>query len=490
VVAGLTALSTALAVALVATVAVYHVRLSRALAQKVEEQRQEIVQLNLNFAVMEQADGDAFTAVLCLAEALRLNEEGGGSGRDQRALIANALRDSPRLMRMRTHNEQVVCTSLTNSGGWVATTRADYSIRVWDVVSGTAHGRELNPDEATRHGALSADGRFLATVGAGGVVRVWDVLAGTPRLLPDAGEEVGRVAFPAGANVLLTEPAGRVRLWDLTTDPPAPLSAPWDGAAFTALDEDARWLFTQDRKRAGQVWDMATGEAVGPPVRLEQTVTAAAVSADGRRLALLAEGGTLRVWDGIAADWLGHVMRPRGEVTRLAFSPDGERVISAGPQPGAQVWRVWAGTAIDVPSRKATAGAAIHFSPDGRLLVARQDTGARVWDTVTGKAVTPPLRHGTPVIDAAFLDAGRQVVTVSKAGTVRVWQLPSPAADDGAIPISWDDRPSPEIITWAHLLACARINASQQHEALDESTLQQEWESLRGRDGARNLSRK
>jgi hypothetical protein len=188
-------------------------------------------------------------------------------------------------------------------------------------------------------------------------------------------------------------------------------------------------------------------------------------------------------------------MRPRRDVSRLAFCPDSERVITAGSEPGAQVWRVRTGEALDLPSRKGATGASLHFSPDGRLLVARQGTWARVWDLETGQAVTPPLRHGTPVVAAAFHAGGRQVVTVSEAGTVRVWDLPRPAAGaggpapegppEGDAPgpwePGWDHRPGSEIIAWAHLLACARINPKQQQEALDERALREAWESLRKR---------
>jgi WD40 repeat protein len=355
---------------------------------------------------------------------------------------------------------------------------------VWDAVTGDPHGRELRPDGAALHGALSADGRWLAAVEGGGAVRVWDVLAGTARALTTVGgEAVSRVAFPAGGRALLTEQAGAVRLWDLTADGLTPLPAPWNGpAAFSALSEDARWLVVQDERLAAWVWDMANGRAAGPSPSLGQAVTAAAVSADGRRLALLAADGTLRVWDAAAAAWLGGPMRPHGKTNRLAFCPDGERVIAAGPEPGAQVWEARTGEAIDLDTRKGATGASICFSPDGQFLVARQDAWARVWDLKTGQAVTPPLRHGTPVLAASFSADGRQVVTVSQAGTVRVWDLP-PAGDANDAPWDpeWGDRPWPDIMALARLLACARLDAQQHEEPLDEAALSEVWEALRRR---------
>jgi serine/threonine protein kinase/WD40 repeat protein len=490
-VAGLSVLSAVLAVALVVTVVAY-------LAGQAEEERQEIVRLDIRIAVLEEADGDAFTAVLWLAEALRLDEAAGVSGSDHRARIAAALRQCPRLVRMRTHNEQVVCTSLTPSAGWVATAGADRVVKVWDVKTGEQRGMGLRPGEVALDGALSVDGRLLATIGGDGTVRVWDVLSAKSRELPLGGTEpVRRLAFPAGGRVLLTEHAdAAVRLWDLTKDEPSPLPSPWNTpAAFTALSDEAHWLVVQDKGLAARVWDMANGKAVGASPPLTHAVTAAAVSADGRRVALLEAGGGLRVWDVAAAAWLGGPMRPRENTNRLAFCPDGERVITAGPDPGAQVWRAGTGEVIDLDTRKGATDAHIRFSPDGRFAVARQGTWARVWDLTTGHAVTPPLRHGTPVVAASFSAGGRQVVTVSRAGTVRVWDMPPPLARGGGpapdgLPEGnapgpgdpgWDGRPGYEIIAWAHLLACARINPRQQPEALDEAALREAWESLRRR---------
>ncbi|HEX5271620.1 MAG TPA: serine/threonine-protein kinase [Gemmataceae bacterium] len=478
-VAGLVALSTALALAVVITVVVYEVRLSEARGRKVVQQREEIIRLDVTIAGLEEADEDAFTALLWLADALRHDEEAGGSGSATRARIAEALGHCPRLLYLRARNDRVLCARPTASGAWVATAGTDNVLRVWDALTGEAGGRELRADEAPADGALSADGRRLATVGAGGAVRVWDVESGTSRLLPAADDgAIRRVAFP-GAEVLLTQGRDRTRLWDLRTDPPAALPSPWDdAAAYAALGEDARWLFTQDRGGSGRVWDMATGSAAGPPVPLGGRVTLAAVSADGRRVALIDERGDLRVWDGTAAAWVGGAMRLRPRVDRLIFCPDGERVIAAGPDPGAQLWQVGTGKAIDLPSRKGATGAALHFSADGRLLVARQGTWARVWDLDEGRPITPPLRHGSPVMGAAFCADGRQVVTVSTRGTVRLWELSPPAGEKGR---AWDDRPRAEILAWAHVLAAARLTPDQQRKGMDDEALGDEWESLRRR---------
>src|SRR5262249_32301778 len=84
----------------------------------------------------------------------------------------------------------------------------------------------------------------------------------------------------------------------------------------------------------------------------------------------------------------------------------------------------------------------MRFSADGRHLLTMGDMGeARVWDTSTGQPATPPLHAGGRLAFAAFRASGKEVVTVSKGGTVCVWELPcgpelrrSPAGEAAAGP--------------------------------------------------------
>jgi RNA polymerase sigma factor (sigma-70 family) len=75
-------------------------------------------------------------------------------------------------------------------GRTLATTRADRTVQVWDVVTGKELLRRAGPSAAARCLAFAADGRALASGHADGSILIWDVAAahrrGGPAVRPDA----------------------------------------------------------------------------------------------------------------------------------------------------------------------------------------------------------------------------------------------------------------------------------------------------------------
>jgi serine/threonine protein kinase/WD40 repeat protein len=401
VVAGLLALMGLLTVAFVITVLVYNARLSAALARTegiAEQERREIIELHVNRGVTALEEEDTVTAVFFFTEALRLDT--GRAERNHRTRIATTLRRSPALLRRQTFDNLVT-------------------------------------QEAPLTAALSADGRLLAVAGGNDAVRVWDLQTGGSRdLVVGRGEAARRLAFDSDGRLLLTRYAnGRTDLWDLTGQDPVRLQEFSAGeAVVVALSDNGRWLFTLDAGHRGEVWDVAKGKAAAP-LQLGPGVKPAAVSPDGRRVALVGPDNVLTVWDVPKRRPAGKPLPLSQGVGRILFSPDEERVVATGSNRSAQVWQVQTGELGAVWSWLDSAVTYLRFSPDGRRLLLRDVAGKGwVWDTATGRPVTPPVRHGVSLAWAAFHDGGKQVVTVSATGTVCFWQLPTgPAVSDAAL---------------------------------------------------------
>jgi WD40 repeat protein len=439
-VAGLLGLSAALVVALVVTVLVYNARLREELTaeQKLTEtERRQLVQLNVAIAMRDVEGGDAFTALLRLTEALRLDENKDQAGeRKQRIRIATTLRQCPELVHLLACDGPVLAVRQRPGGGWLVAVGEGASVRVWEMNSGKPAGPTLTAATAVHLAALSADGRLIACAGADNTVRVWDVTSGaplTPRL--PHGEAIRCLALHASGQVVLTTRAdGVVEVWDLSARKPIRLQGlPVGAPSFFVFSDDGRWVFCQATDHLGQVWDAGTGKAVGPPFPLTQAVTCAAFGLDGRRIALATSDNAVRVRDVLTGEMSSgpwHCPRP---VTRLAFGPAGDRLLTVGADHTAWVWPTTNGRLPLVSIGHTSAVTQARFSPDGRLLVTGgDDNHVRVWDTTTGEAVTPLLLHNGRITYAAFSADGKEILTAAKDGVVRCWRLrPAPGAAAG-----------------------------------------------------------
>jgi WD40 repeat protein len=433
-VTALAALSAVLAVAFV-SVLLRYIGLQRA---TIEQEREEIVQLNILIGVSELEAGDSFDALLHFTECLRLDEGHPEQERNDRTRIATVWQSCPRLLRLMTFEKPVLCAQPVPPGVRIATAGADGVVEVWEVETGKSIGPGLRHDTAPLDGAFSPDGRSLATIGADGAARVWDLGTGKFHTLPAReGGAVRELVFHAGGCFLVARYADAShRLWDLQGPEPRPRPK----LSGLAVSEDGRWLCTLGPGLAGQVWDVATEQPAGPPLEPGPGVMPTAVSGDGGRVAFLNPDSTLRVWDVTTARALGLPIKLPGAPRRVTFSADSDLVVTIGSDGVARVWRIQTAELL-AGSPPGSLVTQARFSPDGRRIVTADGAGgARVWDATTGRAVTPPLRHGGVPVAVAFSANSKQLVTVGKGGTVCVWALPNdpgtrpgPPAEEGPI---------------------------------------------------------
>jgi len=282
-------------------------------------------------------------------------------------------------------------------GGRLLAGDAVYGVRWFDVASGKRLGG-LEDGVRNRRGlALSADGKALAVgsdhIGQQTPVRVFDAESGKKRgeFTPDQDIQGG---------VALSGDGKRAATW-------------------------GRSLHDRSGANVVQLWDVATGKEERRVVVGTATVGLAALSPDGRLLAVWEDGGTLSSWDAATGKELRRWAVPVAEAGLFGFSPDG-KVLYAGTSDGlVRLWDRATGRRLPGAAGPACSPFGLAFLPDGKVLAAGLDQQAvRLWDVATGRERTPCVGHRAWVAAVAFAADGRSLLSAGPDG-LRRWDLPT-----------------------------------------------------------------
>ena len=367
-------------------------------------------------------------------------------------------------------------TAFSRDGRWLVTTARDNLVRVYQAADGKltqSLAMQLPEFSNILDVAVSSDGRHVVATSRQGPAHLWDAVDGKlVRTLPDS-LHVTPDAFSPDGKWLATTDEQQTRVWQVGSDavpivigqikeerrdePHASflpdsgrvlvstrngLAQVWDvaqaKATATLLDNRpvTRVTFSPDGRRLAlgfpsgfavfNIADLAGAVERVAPAWERKDAAALAFSPDGNMLATASDTGAVKLWrlaspDGVARSELrGH----QGAVQAGAWSADGKRLITVGSDPTIRVWDGTPGGAVKLFGKQMHRPSRASFSPDGRWIVGRTDSGAAVWNLATGERVTgmdshPSLRH------AAFLADGKRIAL--NADTLQIWDTASGA---------------------------------------------------------------
>ncbi len=243
--------------------------------------------------------------------------------------------------------------------------------------------------------AFTPDGTRVAVTGDRGHTVVWDAASGEPlQTFRHAQDYASRIRFTSDGNIMVTTSHSSIEAWDFN-----------EGTQLFRYDHEGKpladWIAISPNNQV-------LASAGGHTVELRSLKT-------GKRL-------------------LPALKHPE-RVIRLAFSPCGSRLVTGttSPENHARTWDVTTGRLLSTPMPMEGACRAIAFSPDSARVfvgskVARGKRGLGIFHVETGRDVAAalPLPRGVWAMDIAR--DGQRLVTASRDGLVRIWDIRPRAA--------------------------------------------------------------
>jgi len=387
------------------------------------------------------------------------------------------------VIRTFSHDEVIVAEFSPDERYVVtASTGPEHNARVYDASTGQLVTPPMQHSRIVRQAVFSPDSRRLLTASDDGTARLWEVPTGKEICPPmQHVRPVRRAAFNRdGTRVVTACDDGAARIWDAASGRLAMPPLTHSNAVVSAeFSPDGRLIVTASLDQTARLWDAFTGKPISLTLLHPQPVYVAAFSPDGRRVVTVCSSqgrGAERtrsfgqVWDVATGQRRGSPLRHDHVVYYAEFGPDGRRVVTTSQDGTARVWDASTGRQLASSLRYGRALVQARFSPDGRRVAVGTSEGVvQILDAATGEAITPqlvqPALHS--LIDLRFSADGQRLLIASGAQTVSLRSLPK------------TDLPVEDLLLQAQVLSGYKVEDVAGMVPLTPTELSNAWHTLR-----------
>jgi WD40 repeat protein len=230
----------------------------------------------------------------------------------------------------------------------------------------------------------------------------------------DGSSDERLVDVASGQHIRLAIPhPGPERAFVIGAHPLMPINS-------AAISRDGRHIALGLDAGTVVLWDTAAGRPIRTFAGHQKPVLSVAVTPDGKTLISGSADTTVVLWDIETGKPVRTCKGHTGAVVSIAVSPDGKRFLTGSPEGVAIHWKTDTGEQLH--QLKWRNILAVAYSPDGqKLATSSADATATLWDATTGKQIVLLRGHREDVNCVTFSPDGKRVVTGSSDDSGAVW---------------------------------------------------------------------
>ncbi len=319
------------------------------------------------------------------------------------------------------HQDRINAARFSPDSTIVLTASSDNTARLWDAATAQPVGRPVRHDSEVHDATFSPDGKMFLTA-SGDKAHLWEVVTTQPTGLPlENNESIVELEFSADGKMVLTVTSGchDLLIWDAATGLPIrqfKVDAE-EIVTAAAFSSDAKNVISVNDSGTADLWDLATGQAIGRANRLLNVAPIDRLAnglmrtywlnfSPDRKLRLTCRDDGASIWARISSQ---RVMSDLVD-SFMSLSPDGKTVLSRIDGQKAQLWSLATGQSFGRPMEYQDTSEFAQFTLDGRAILISGGGASRLWDARTGQPIGPPRMNQPGFHPVALLPDGRTVL--------------------------------------------------------------------------------
>ncbi len=402
----------------------------RSAAQSSRARAQEqLIESYLDQAERELAIGDSFGGLTFLDGAMHL----GADSSELRFMLARALEAvTPELVTLHGHDGAVAHLAFGADGSLVTVGR-DGTLRRWSAAGAQLWSVQAHPKRSFPLVAVDPKGKWIASA-TEGAISLWTYDGRLVRHLEGHVGPLVQLAFTADGQDLVSGGFdGTVRVWDLSSSTVRVLDTKTAGRTSFAWAGDRLVIAASTPDGRDSMFGTWTrGDAAGLQSTLiagpgasgsDNTPMTAAVSADGRKVAVGMLSGGIELWDTVSRTRLFRLSGHEGMITFVVFRADGA-LVSGSSDATIRVWDTGTGALLRTLRGHHDVIVRGLLDVSGHLVTSSADGTAKIWDTYSG-TLLKTFAHGG-LVDVAVSSDGERIATASPFGTTKIWRTTGP----------------------------------------------------------------